>query len=197
MDQTNTPAVITTNDPLRIKIEGVGSIYLVVQNKTVVKAQSQFGILWEGLLYGLDINYALHDDLWYPVSGFIITGTGSTKAPSKVQSSIMMLITTAVNGYLPQHPEIFEAWELEKLRQDLRLAQSQLTEARSRLDKIQRDRDNQMIRYTEGIRDHEQNLQAKEAEFLRLDAELAAKEGRAPVQYTASALPPSSTSDSS
>jgi hypothetical protein len=161
MDQTNTPAVITTDDPLRIKIEGAGSIHLNVQNRQIVKAQSQFGILWEGLLYGLDIAYALHDDLWYPVSGFVITGTGNTKAPSKVQSSVMMLITTAVNGYLPQHPEIFEAWELEKLRQDLRLAQSQLTEARSRLAKIRQDRDNQMIRYTEGIRDHEQNLQAK------------------------------------
>jgi hypothetical protein len=192
MDQTNTPAVMPTDDPMQIKIEGVGSVHLLVIDKTVVRASSKFGILWEGLLYGLDINYSLHDDIWYPVSGFVITGTGSTKAPSKVQSSVMMTVTQVVNGYLPQHPEIFEAWELENLRTALKGAQYQLNEARTRLIRYTKDRDSQMQRYAENIRDTEQDVRTKEAEFLRLDAELATKEGREPQAQTAALDAPAS-----
>lgn len=109
----------SSNDStITIAVPDIGTIKVTLVSDTLMKISSNRGLLYGGQLYSLAATFGNHNEAWYPVSGLVLTGEASSKAPARVQNPVLDAISTAINAYLAAYPEtIIQAREARRLRQ--------------------------------------------------------------------------------
>lgn len=125
-------------EPIVLNAEGFGSASLtVVGGGNIIRLASLNGVLFGGMLYSMEAQFAKHGDRWYPLAGVILTSATAKKVTDKVSTPILEAFAEGVNVITSENPEMFTRFRLDSYETQLQHARTNLAAAEIRVHNAQ------------------------------------------------------------